>query len=186
MYICADMCISIKDKKKRLRRRIRGSVADVARDVSIWEQLESLPEFVSARSVLLYWSMPSEVNTHSFLERWYSRKRLYLPKVAGDALEIREYSPETLEEGYRGIMEPSSQAPEVTEVDLVVVPGMAFDAKGNRLGRGGGFYDRLLPSLSCPKVGVCRLAQLVEEVPMQEWDQKVDIVITPSNCYICK
>ena len=180
------MCISIKDKKKRLRRRIRGSVADVARDVSIWEQLESLPEFVSARSVLLYWSMPSEVNTHSFLERWYGRKSLYLPRVAGQMLEIREYIPEDLQAGYRGIMEPSSQAPQVSAVDLAVVPGMAFDAKGNRLGRGGGFYDRLLPSMTCPKVGVCRMEQLVDEVPVQEWDQKVDIVITPANCYICK
>ena len=184
MYICAVMCII--DKKKRLRRRIRGSVADAARDVSIWEQLESLPEFSRADSILLYWSMPSEVGTHSFLSRWYGKKKLYLPKVVGDGLEIREYIPEDLEEGYRGIMEPSSQAPSVTEVDLVVVPGMAFDARGNRLGRGGGFYDRLLPSLSCPKVGVCRSVQLVDEVPVQEWDQKVDIVITPSNCYICK
>ena len=106
--------------------------------------------------------------------------------MAGETLEIREYIPEDMQEGYRGIMEPSPQAPIVTEVDLVVVPGMAFDAKGNRLGRGGGFYDRLLPSLTCPKVGVCRQNQLVEEVPVQEWDQKVDIVITPSNCYICK
>ena len=178
------MCI--KDRKKRLRRRIRGTVADAARDISIWEQMEDLPEFRRAQSVLLYWSMPSEVGTHSFLERWYGRKRLFLPRVAGQSLEIREYVPEDLQEGYRGIMEPSSQAPEVSEVDLVIVPGMAFDAKGNRLGRGGGFYDRLLPSLHCPKVGVCRMEQLVEEVPVQEWDQKVDIVITPANCYICK
>ena len=173
-------------KKKRLRKHIRANVGDAARDVSIWEQLESLPEFTQAQSVLLYWSMPSEVGTHSFLERWYGRKKLYLPKVAGESLEIREYSPETLEEGYRGIMEPSSLAPEASTVDLVIVPGMAFDAKGNRLGRGGGFYDRLLPTLSCPKVGICRSGQLVEDVPMQSWDQKVDIVITPSNCYICK
>lgn len=178
------MCII--DRKKRLRRRIRGSVGDAARDVSIWQQLESLPEFAKADSVLLYWSMPSEAGTHSFLKRWYGRKKLYLPRVAGETLEIREYIPEDMQEGYRGIMEPSPQAPIVTEVDLVVVPGMAFDAKGNRLGRGGGFYDRLLPSLTCPKVGVCRQNQLVEEVPVQEWDQKVDIVITPSNCYICK
>ena len=169
-----------------MRKRIRGSVADVTRDVSIWSQVEDLPEFQTAQSVLLYWSMPSEVDTHSFLERWYGRKKLYLPKVAGEALEIREYIPEDLAEGYRGIMEPSSQAPSVAEVDLAIVPGMAFDAAGGRLGRGGGFYDRLLPSLACPKVGVCRQGQLVEEVPMQVWDQKVDIVITPSNCYICK
>ena len=184
MYICPVMCKEWK--KKRLRKRIRGTVADVTRDVSVWSQVESLPEFIAAESVLLYWSMPSEVDTHAFAQRWYGRKKLYLPKVAGEVLEIREYIPGDLEEGYRGIMEPSAQAPCVKEVDLVIVPGMAFDASGSRLGRGGGFYDRLLPSLSCPKVGVCRQEQLVEEVPMQEWDQKVDIVITPSNCYICK
>ena len=173
-------------KKKRLRKRIRGSVADVTRDASVWSLVESLPEFQAADSVLLYWSMSSEVDTHSFLDRWYGRKKLYLPRVAGDTLEIREFIPEDLAEGYRGIMEPSSQAPCVTAVDLAIVPGMAFDANGNRLGRGGGFYDHLLPSLTCPKVGVCRQGQLVEEVPMQVWDQKVNIVITPSNCYICK
>lgn len=178
------MCI--RDKKKRLRRRIRASVADAARDVSIWEQLEGLPEFSRAESVMLYWSMPSEVGTHSFLNRWYGKKKLYLPRVAGDVLEMREYIPGELVEGYRGIMEPSDDAPEAGSVDLAIVPGMAFDPSGNRLGRGGGFYDRLLPLLSCPKVGVCRSVQLVDEVPMQSWDQKVDIVITPSNCYICK
>ena len=161
-------------------------MADVTRDVSVWEQVESLPEFIGAESVLLYWSMPSEVGTHAFARRWYGRKRLYLPRVEGEVLEIREYSPDGLVEGYRGIMEPSPQAPCVSEVDLAIVPGLAFDAKGGRLGRGGGFYDRLLPSLHCPKVGVCRQGQLVDEVPMQAWDQKVDIVITPSNCYICK
>ena len=178
------MCIV--NKKKELRRRIRGTVGDAARDVSVWEQLENLPEFIRAQSVLLYWSMPSEVGTHAFLERWYGRKKLYLPKVAGQQLEIREYIPGNLEEGYRGIMEPSADAPAAESVDLVIVPGMAFDAQGGRLGRGGGFYDRLLPSLACPKVGVCRTGQLVEEVPLQPWDQKVDIVITPSNCYICR
>jgi 5-formyltetrahydrofolate cyclo-ligase len=83
-------------------------------------------------------------------------------------------------------MEPSQDAPVAEKIDLVIVPGMAFDSKGNRLGRGGGFYDRLLPTLSCPKVGVCRNHQFVEEVPVQSWDQKVDIVVTPANCYICK
>ena len=184
MYICLDMCI--KGSKRQLRGKIRGSIADVTQDVSIWEQVEALPEFISADSVLLYWSMESEVDTHAFASRWYGRKKLYLPKVVGEALEIREYLPDDLAPGYRGIMEPSADAPLAEKIDLVIVPGMAFDAKGNRLGRGGGFYDRLLPTLACPKVGVCRKHQLVEEVPVQAWDQKVDIVVTPANCYICK
>jgi 5-formyltetrahydrofolate cyclo-ligase len=173
-------------RKKRLRGKIRGSVADAAQDVSIWSQVEDLPEFKAAGSVLLYWSMASEVDTHAFAQRWYDRKKLYLPKVSGESLEIREYIPDDIAPGYRGIMEPSDKAPVAEKVDLVIVPGMAFDARGNRLGRGGGFYDRLLPSLSCPKVGVCRRHQFVEEVPVQAWDQKVDIVVTPANCYICK
>lgn len=184
MYICQDMCI--KRSKKQLRGKIRGSIADATQDVSIWEQVEALPEFKAADSVLLYWSMQSEVDTHAFAQRWYGRKKLYLPKVVGDKLEIREYIPDDLSPGYRGIMEPSGDAPLAGKIDLVIVPGMAFDAKGNRLGRGGGFYDRLLPELSCPKVGVCRRHQFVEDVPVQAWDQKVDIVVTPANCYICK
>ena len=184
MYICLDMCI--KRNKRQLRGKIRGSVANVTQDVSIWEQVEALPEFKAAENVLLYWSMASEVDTHAFARQWYGRKKLYLPKVAGETLEIREYIPDDLASGYRGIMEPSQDAPVAEKIDLVIVPGMAFDAKGNRLGRGGGFYDRLLPTLSCPKVGVCRNHQFVEEVPVQSWDQKVDIVVTPANCYICK
>lgn len=165
---------------------MRSSIADKAADISIWQQLESLKEFKDAASVLAYWSMPSEVSTHLFICRWYGKKRIFLPRVAGDVLEIREYDPDKMVEGYRGIMEPSKEAVTATEVDLAIVPGMAFDASGNRLGRGGGFYDRLLPLLHCPKVGVCRSHQFVEEVPVQPWDSKVDIVVTPANCYICK
>ena len=169
-----------------MRGKIRGSVADVTQDVSIWEQVEELPEFKAADSVLPYWAMESEVDTHAFARRWYGHKKLYLPKVAGETLEIREYIPDDLAPGYRGIMEPSQDAPLAEKIDLVIVPGMAFDAKGNRLGRGGGFYDRLLPTLSCPKVGVCRNHHVVEEVPVQSWDQIVDIVVTPANGDICK
>jgi len=123
--------------------------------------------------------MPDEVPTPSFIERWHSRKRIVLPVVEGDSLLLREYQPGCLAPGWKGILEPTSEAPLVSpaEIDLALVPGVAFDLSGGRLGRGRGFYDRLLPSLHCPLIGLCPASRLVPAVPMDSWDVRLDKVI---------
>ena len=106
---------------------------------------------------------------------------MVLPRVTGPAtMELCLYDgPVSLSEGAFGIMEPTGQAfTAYQEIDLAVVPGMAFDAQGNRLGRGRGYYDRLLPLLPrAYKIGLCFPFQLIGNVPTQPTDIAMDEVI---------
>ena len=146
------------------------------------QQVEQLPQFRDSQTILLYWSMEDEVQTHDFVNRWYQQKTLLLPCVDGDDLRLRQYTgPECLKEGEQfGIGEPTG--PEFTDlnsVQMIIVPGVAFDRHNNRMGRGRGFYDRLLKSTpNAYKVGVAFNFQMVELVPTEEFDVPMNAVIT--------
>ncbi|MBR4506358.1 MAG: 5-formyltetrahydrofolate cyclo-ligase [Bacteroidales bacterium] len=156
------------------------------RSDAIMHSVEQLQQFEKARVVLLYWSMADEVQTHNFVERWYKEKTMLLPCVDGDNLKLRRYTgPECMVAGEQfGIGEPSPQTPEWTDldaVDMIVVPGVAFDHNGNRMGRGRGFYDRLLKSTpNAVKVGVAYDFQMLDTIPTEPHDVKMDKVITES------
>jgi 5-formyltetrahydrofolate cyclo-ligase len=141
--------------------------------------LESHPLFLEAKVVLLYHSLADEVCTHPFIEHWSARKTILLPLVSGEQLELRVYSSANLRPGSFGILEPTGSAlfTAYDQIDLAVVPGVAFDRKGNRLGRGKGYYDRLLPQLKAPRIGICFPFQLVDEVPAEPTDTPMDEVI---------
>ena len=174
--------------KRELRRYIRGFEGPFAGSSEIFARIETISGFQHSDIVLLYSAIPGEVETAAFIEKWHRSKRIVLPKVVGDILELRLYSPDKVSVGYRGILEPSDDAAQVdpSEVGFAVIPGMAFDRAGHRLGRGKGYYDRLLPSLSCMKVAVAYGHQLVDSVPVEPHDVPVDMVITPNYSYICK
>ncbi len=143
--------------------------------------LEAHPVFQEADTVLLYHSLKDEVDTHDFIRRWSSRKRLLLPAVVGDGLELRLYrDPRSLAVGRFGIEEPVGEAfTDYEAVRLAVVPGVAFDREGNRLGRGKGYYDRLLPHIPAAyKIGICYAYQLVDKVPAEPFDIRMDEIIT--------
>ncbi len=143
-------------------------------------EIEQLPEFQEAKTVLLFWSLPDELITHEFLDKWHTRKKLLLPVVNGDELELRRYTgSKNLETGRFGIPEPQGEPfEEWDKVDMILVPGVAFDRDKNRLGRGKGYYDKLLPKLSGIKIGICFPCQLVEGVPCCEWDVRMDKVVS--------
>ena len=156
------------------------------RSALILSRLEELPLFQLAEQVAFYHALPGEVQTAAFIERWYQRKRLYLPLVEGDDLRLLRYTgPDSLRKGAFGIWEPKADGEEAVEgaIDLIIVPGVAFDAQGHRLGRGRGFYDRLLSSLDTPKVGICFDFQLVPSVPVESFDHPMDHVITETKVY---
>ena len=143
--------------------------------------LEAHPAFCAAGTVLLYHSLPDEVDTHGFIARWMDRKRLLLPVVHGDGLLLRQCSnATTLAMGRYGIAEPQGQDfTDYAAIDLAVVPGVAFDHQGNRLGRGKGYYDRLLPHLpTAYKIGICFPYQLVNDIPTDAHDIRMDEIIT--------
>lgn len=144
-------------------------------------QLEAHPAFGQAQTVLLYHSLKDEVHTHAFIEKWSKRKKIILPVVAGDVLELRLYTgPDDLKVGAYGIAEPTGELfTDYAAIDLAVIPGVAFDSQRHRLGRGKGYYDKLLPLLpSASKAGICFPFQLVEEVPAEPFDVCMDFIIT--------
>ena len=144
-----------------------------------FSRLEQCPEFERARNVLVYASLPDEISTTDFIQRWHGRKQLFLPRVNGDDLDILPYSPAATAVGAFGISEPTgSDFRDIAGMDLVVVPAMAYDRHGNRLGRGRGFYDRLLRCAVCPLVGTVYAVQIVDCVPAESHDVKVPIIIT--------
>lgn len=149
----------------------------------IWARVEATDAFRGAGTVLLYMSIKGEVMTSEFIRKWSGTKKIALPLVDGDTLVLKAYDPSRLKEGYRGIIEPSDDAEDidVTKIDLAIVPGAAFAINGGkvlRLGRGGGFYDRLLPLLDCPTVGVCYACRVLKDIPTDPWDIALDTMIT--------
>lgn len=146
-------------------------------------RVEQSEAFREARVVLAYYSLSDELFTHDFVQRWADKKTILLPKVVGDDLTLHRYTNVmSMSEGAFGIMEPCT--PEFTDyaaVDVVIVPGVAFDRQGNRLGRGRGYYDRLFTSRlphNVYKVGVCYPFQLVESVPTEPGDVQMDEIVT--------
>lgn len=176
--------------KTELRKKIRELKRAVSpeeklrRSEAVMQKVEALPEFEKARVVLLYWSMADEVQTHAFVERWYKEKVLLLPCVDGDDLLLRQYTgPECMVEGEQfGIGEPNATLPvysDLGSVEMIIVPGVAFDRAGNRMGRGRGFYDRLLKSTpNAIKVGVAYDFQMLDSIPVEPHDVKMDKVIS--------
>lgn len=145
--------------------------------------LEELQVFKNATTILLYHSLPDEVDTHDFISKWSPFKRILLPTVKRDELELRVYKDvQDLQTGSYGIQESTGDVfSDYNEIDCVLVPGMAFDREGDRLGRGKGYYDRLLSRLPAIKIGICFPFQLVEQVPTDECDIRMDMVITGVN-----
>ena len=175
------------EKKKELRKRIallktlHKSTA-THQSAEILAALEAHPVFRAASIILLYHSLPDEVHTHDFIRKWSTKKKildaaLTLFSEKGYAVYT---SPADLAIGAYGIEEPTGALfTDYATIDLVIVPGVAFDRDGNRLGRGKGYYDRLLPRIpSAYKVGICFPFQIVEEVPAEPFDIRMDEIIT--------
>ncbi len=177
-------------EKKKIRKLIREQKKRTPKDELkrqsrlIQEKLMALPEFQNAGHILLYNALPDEVDTKDILTRWYEKKKLYLPVIKGDDLEIVPYEGEErmVAEKIYGIPEPiGKKLQDESPIDLIVIPGMAFDSRNNRLGRGKGYYDRILKRLpDVPKIGLAFDFQMIEQVPAEPHDVKMDMILTPS------
>lgn len=260
--------------KKTLRQIVRQRLSDAdpqalqAASAQIMHALEELPEFQTAQCVLLYWSLPQEVATHDFVERWYRRKQILLPVMHGEGLLLRPFTGRNnLVQRRFGVWEPVNPTDTTTEIpspdqsestvntfpdssiatppdteharnchriahqaemssqpymgstatnkavstdnqstsathisakqtvpsdshtnmpqpDLIIVPGVGFSPRGERLGHGKGFYDRLLVETSAIKVGICFELQLFDRLSTQPHDIPMDklLVGSPQSC----
>ncbi len=149
----------------------------------IMRRLEIHPLFKPAQTVLLYHSLPDEPCTHELILRTAKTKNVLLPVVVSETdLELRLFGGEdSMRQGAFNIYEPTGSAyTDYAKIDLAVIPGVAFDHCGNRLGRGKGYYDRLLEKLKplgIPTIGVCFDFQKMPSIPAEPHDIKIDIIL---------
>ena len=146
-------------------------------------QIENHPNFIASKTILLFYSLGDEVYTHDFVEKWHSAKKILLPVVQGNILVLRHYTgKKCLQAGAFNIEEPTGENfTDYDEIQLAVVPGLSFDKQGNRLGRGKGYYDKLLPLLHTYNIGICHQFQAREEIPAEPFDRKMDEVWTENG-----
>ncbi|MBD5370180.1 MAG: 5-formyltetrahydrofolate cyclo-ligase [Bacteroides sp.] len=180
-------------EKREIRRKIRAmrQMLSEAERMSaaeeVFARLEQTAAFLMADKVLMYHSLPDELSTHSFLRKWGARKHFYLPRVNGVNLDILPYNESRLELGSFHIEEPTGEdTVDPQEIELVVVPAVAYDRRGNRLGRGKGFYDRLLGDVKATKIGVGYEFQLMDELPAEPHDVPMDMVITQTTTIVIR
>ncbi len=170
-----------------------GLPAEIGLSLSldVQENVLSLPEFRAASSVALYSAFRNEVFTEILFQRaLQSGKRVAYPRIRQDLLEfVKVTDPGDLKPGAFGILEPSGcETLCVRDLDLLVIPGVAFDLQGYRLGYGKGYYDRVLHGLdeAAVLVGLCYEFQLIANVPAEEHDIHMDLVVTENHIHRCR
>ncbi len=172
--------ISKQEIRKSIRQQINGLNRDIRTewDVRTTRMVLESPIWQKAETILLFASLPDEIDTSRLIEDAVSaEKRIILPVVRDSDLELFVYHPGQIAPGAFGIMEPTSNASPLSDfsaIDLAIVPGIAFTRKGDRLGRGKGFYDRLLPLLPCPCYGLGYTLQILHSLPTDPWDVSLD------------
>ena len=183
----------IRQLKKKTRKEMINLLESIspvvkkAKDKMIENNLLTLKEYKEARNVMLFASFRNEVDTFPVIkEALKSKQNVVLPRVNTDEKELELYLIQDIEElspGYANIPEPVSVDTRVfpaKDIDLIMMPGLAFDSKGRRLGYGGGYYDRLLDRLGSKPdlVAVAYSEQIINNVPATESDKKVNIIVT--------
>jgi 5-formyltetrahydrofolate cyclo-ligase len=187
------MISPIANSKSDLRQKIRAQLEKISpavravESIDLCERLKA--QIPSARTILFFAPLPDELDIWPVLE---------LSLALGTNCALPFFDAEIISYGARrltnlkteiiagkfGVREPATGCAEIPldRFDLILVPGMAFDLHGSRLGRGKGFYDRLLEKAGGIKCGVCHDFQLLEKIPSEPHDAKVDFILTPSRC----
>lgn len=173
-----------------LKRKALSQQACRLKSREITKRFLTSPEFKSARTIHFYLAAPVEVQTEEMIrETLRMGKRVVVPVIepAVNRLilsELVDFDPSRFQPGPYGISEPRPEyrkKVDSTEVDLWVIPGVGFDAAGNRLGFGGGYYDRLLSGTSGAKIAVAFEIQVVDRLPIEKTDHPVDQIITETR-----
>jgi 5-formyltetrahydrofolate cyclo-ligase len=178
--------------KERLRVRLQKSLLEMSEEqrseksLKACKNLVSTPQFQRASTIMMYLSLPHEVDTsEAVLYSWQQGKTVVMPKVSWQQRHMIPVKISSLETGFStgasGLRNPITGVPmPIEEIDLVVAPALGFDKEGNRLGRGGAFYDRFFANeqLNASRCGFAFAEQLVDSVPVEERDEPVDFLVT--------
>ena len=164
------------------KRRMLSAEERTAQSELILSQLEKMTVFREAKTVLLYYPKNNEVDVLPLFKRYKRDKVLLLPVTHRNGMTANPYEGnDKMHRGKVGIPEPTTP-PFEGNIDVIIVPAVAFDKEGNRLGRGGGYYDRFLKKQThATIIGVGYDFQLGDEVPVRKHDQKMHRIILPSQ-----
>ena len=176
------MTKSKSDIRRAAKSAVKALTAQQKADKStlILSRIASSESIKSAKTVALYASLSDEVQSFELIELLSQTKRVVLPRVAGDDMDFYPYTPSSLKVGAFGIEEPQGSEPiSPNEIDVIVVPGVAFTTDGKRCGRGKGYYDKYLSrsGFRAIKIGVCYAEQLAEDIPNEPHDIVMDYMI---------
>lgn len=179
-------------KEVLFRRDSLTEKLKIGKQIKIKETLLTLPEFKDARIILFYASFRSEVDTFDLIKYCFIKGKLIaLPKVDREHDKLTLYEIKNMDEvlkGYCGIPEPAvseCRKKHISEIDLAIVPGVAFDEQCNRLGYGKGFYDKLLGGAKIKTIGLAYEEQIVKSIPSQRHDIKMNKIITDKRIIEC-
>ena len=174
--------------KKLLRSQMRSmkkalSEAQICRaSEKLTQAMKSHPLYQNAQSIYGYLSYNEEVRTEPLLRQAQAEgKRIAVPKIVGDVMEFHWLDWDHVEIGYKGIPEPTDGHVADDPTALVLMPGLAFDRHGHRIGYGGGFYDRFLEKEAHPTLALCYDFQLLDFLQTEEFDIPVDVVLSAST-----
>ncbi len=179
----------------RQRRQRLSSVEQQRAALSLGQRFSKLPAFWRSQRIAAYWASDGEVDLRPLITiAWRAGKHIYLPVITGPRrMEFRRFQRgERLSCNRYGIAEPSARAAkiDVSELDLIIAPLVGFDRRGNRLGMGGGYYDRALQAVSRrlhrPRlIGAAHSCQQVNTIVPQSWDRSLQAVVTDGEYIVC-
>lgn len=174
--------------------KIRQGIPKATRlkkSAAIMAKLVRLSLFQKADDIFLYYSFKNEVETHSFIDQFYKDKNIFLPRIQGEHMEpVLFQGSAFLKPGYAKILEPiempAKKEVSSQNIELIIIPGVAFDRCGTRLGFGKGYYDNYLKRhKKIPKIGLAFQEQMVDYIPRDPYDIPVDLIITDVDIHSC-
>ncbi|MEI6083951.1 MAG: 5-formyltetrahydrofolate cyclo-ligase [Verrucomicrobiota bacterium] len=173
------------DLRAQFRQKLAGMTPGTVRahSAAVWERLATLAAFQTAQCLCVYVSTGAEIETHGLIRQLLARgRRVCVPGfvTAYVPAEIKDFDAD-LVVGRFGILEPKTVIP--AQPDLWLVPGLGFDRSGNRLGRGKGFFDAMLQGAAGVKIGVGHDFQIVDKLPIEPHDVRLDFVVTEGQTF---
>ncbi len=178
-------------KKSIIEKRNSLTKEDIIeKSNKIHDRLFNLQQYRNAKTIMFFVSFNSEVNTHKMIKDALKNKIIVVPKVVQHEIEpsiILDFD-SLIQSGRFGILEPIELMKiSYKNIDLVLVPGIAFDKNGHRIGYGFGFYDKFLAKVpKAVKIGLCFDFQVVDEIPREEHDVPVDLIVTEERVIECR
>lgn len=167
--------------KMKLNRRQFSETQKLASSILVFKKIEQLDIFKRAKIVLLFWSLEDEIYTHDFVIKWSISKKILLPVIHADELELKLFTDKgsLKKSSAMNLLEPVGKTfTGFDKIDMAIIPGLAFDKNNNRLGYGKGYYDKLLSRVHVYKIGICFNFQLLDSLPVTKKDVKMDMVVT--------